>query len=98
LFELETEDLASINVRKLGHRKRILKRIGQLKKNSAAAFQALSDDSSDSTSSTSGSASAASSSKKTTKSESEKSETKGAKRSRPAGTSKKSDERYSSLT
>jgi len=51
LFELEMEDLGSINVRKLGHRKRILKRIAMLKKNSKAAFQAHSDeDSSDSSS------------------------------------------------
>ncbi len=42
LFELEAEDLASINVRKLGHRKKILKRIGQLKKNSPAGFKAQS--------------------------------------------------------
>lgn len=44
LFELEAEDLASINVRQLGHRKRILKRIAQLKKNNKAAFVAHSDD------------------------------------------------------
>jgi PAS domain-containing protein len=48
LFELEAEDLASINVRQLGHRKRILKRIAQLKKNSKAAFQARSEDGSSS--------------------------------------------------
>ncbi|KAL6070829.1 PAS domain Sbox domain containing protein [Balamuthia mandrillaris] len=45
LFELETEDLTSINVRKLGHRKKILKKIGQLKKSSKAAFSPLSDNS-----------------------------------------------------
>jgi len=48
LFELVAEDLASINVRQLGHRKRILKRIAQLKKNSKAAFQARSEDGSSS--------------------------------------------------
>jgi len=48
LFELEAEDLASINVRQLGHRKRILKRIAQLKKNSSAAYQARSEDGSSS--------------------------------------------------
>jgi len=69
LFELEPEDLASIQVRKLGHRKRILKRIAQLKKNSAAAFQALSDDSSDSSSSTSGSTSGSNTKKSTYKSD-----------------------------
>lgn len=84
LFELEPEDLASIQVRKLGHRKRILKRIGQLKKNSAAAFQALSDDSSESTSS-SGSASSSQQSKKTTKSDT--SDSKGGKKSRASGAS-----------
>jgi PAS domain S-box-containing protein len=52
LFELEAEDLASINVRQLGHRKRILKRIAQLKKNSNAAYQARSEDGSSSSEST----------------------------------------------
>jgi PAS domain-containing protein len=57
LFELEAEDLASINVRQLGHRKRILKRIAQLKKNSKAAFQARSEDGSSDSSSGDGASS-----------------------------------------
>eukprot|EP01098_Paradermamoeba_levis_P011429 TRINITY_DN488_c0_g2_i1.p1 TRINITY_DN488_c0_g2~~TRINITY_DN488_c0_g2_i1.p1 ORF type:complete len:575 (+),score=222.84 TRINITY_DN488_c0_g2_i1:89-1813(+) len=45
LFDLKDEDLISMNMNKLGHRKKLLRRINLLKTNSKAAFNASDNDS-----------------------------------------------------